>query len=87
MTYDCSLVTDGTPCDDDAGISKFKFQTGKSHLLRLINPSAAAMERFTIDGHKLTVVANDFVPVVPYEASYITLGVGHTPLLLGYGIN
>ncbi|KAH6609155.1 multicopper oxidase [Trichoderma cornu-damae] len=58
------------------GYAKFKFQKGKKHLLRLINTSAAGLERFSIDGHTLTVVANDFVPVQPYQANYVTLGVG-----------
>lgn len=44
--------------------------------MRLINTSAAGLERFSIDGHTLTVVANDFVPVQPYNATYVTLGVG-----------
>ncbi|GFP58802.1 oxydoreductase ptaK [Trichoderma asperellum] len=74
--FDCSLVTDGTPCSNNAGYAKFRFQKGKKHLLRLINTSAAGLERFSIDGHTLTVVANDFVPVQPYNATYVTLGVG-----------
>ena len=34
------------------------------------------MQKFTIDGHRFTVIANDFVPVVPYETNVITLGIG-----------
>lgn len=76
--YNCSLVTDGTPCEENAGLAKFKFKSGKSHLLRLINTSGAGMERFSIDDHNLTVIANDFVPVVPYNATYVTLGVSNS---------
>ncbi|PTB64686.1 multicopper oxidase [Trichoderma citrinoviride] len=76
MVFDCSQVTDGTPCTSNAGIAKFKFQRGKTHLLRLINAGAAGTQRFSIDGHKLTVIANDFVDVEPYETEVVTLGIG-----------
>jgi FtsP/CotA-like multicopper oxidase with cupredoxin domain len=51
-------------------------QSGKKYLLRLINTSAEGMQKFTIDGHNFTVIANDFVPINPYSTSVITLGVG-----------
>ncbi|KAH0026884.1 multicopper oxidase, partial [Aureobasidium melanogenum] len=63
-------------CTANAGVSKFPFTSGKKHRLRLINMSAEAMQKFSIDGHKMTVIANDFVPVEPYEVSVVTLGVG-----------
>jgi FtsP/CotA-like multicopper oxidase with cupredoxin domain len=66
MNFDCSTVAAGdkTPCTDNAGISKFKFTTGKTHRLRLINAGSEGIQRFSIDGHQLTVIANDFVPIV-----------------------
>jgi FtsP/CotA-like multicopper oxidase with cupredoxin domain len=66
MNFDCSTVAAGdtTPCTDGAGISKFKFTTGKTHRLRLINAGSEGIQRFSIDGHNLTVIANDFVPIV-----------------------
>ncbi|ETS00495.1 laccase [Trichoderma reesei RUT C-30] len=76
MFFDCSQVTDGTPCTNNAGISKFRFRRGKTHLLRLINAGAAGLQRFSIDGHKMTVIANDFVDVEPYETKVVTLGIG-----------
>ncbi|KAL9093271.1 MAG: hypothetical protein Q9165_004012 [Trypethelium subeluteriae] len=74
MNYDCSLTTG--PCTPNAGISKFYFQTGKTHRLRLINAGTQGTQQFTIDGHTMTVIANDFVPVTPYSPQVITLGVG-----------
>ena len=59
----------------NAGLSKFSFQSGKKHRLRLINAGADSVQKFTIDRHKMTVIANDFVPVVPYETKVVTLGV------------
>jgi FtsP/CotA-like multicopper oxidase with cupredoxin domain len=42
----------------------------------VINSAADATEQFSIDGHILTVIANDFVPVVPYNTTVLTLGIG-----------
>lgn len=74
MNYPCQNTT--LPCTANAGISKFRFKSGKKHLLRLINTSAEGIQKFSIDGHTMSVVANDFVPIVPYSTDVITLGVG-----------
>ncbi|KAF7894537.1 uncharacterized protein EAF01_009988 [Botrytis porri] len=78
MNFDCSTKAEGdnTACTDNAGISRFKFTTGKTHRLRLINAGAEGMQRFSIDGHKMVVIANDFVPVKPYTTNVVTLAVG-----------
>ncbi|MCJ1319188.1 hypothetical protein MMC15_004521 [Xylographa vitiligo] len=76
MNFDCSTVTDGTPCHDNAGLSKFVFTPGKTHRLRLINAGAAGLQHFSIDNHIMTVIANDYVPIVPYNATTVTLGIG-----------
>jgi FtsP/CotA-like multicopper oxidase with cupredoxin domain len=73
MNYPCANTT--LACTPDAGISKFRFKSGLKYRLRLINTSAEGMQKFTIDGHNFTVIANDFVPVQPYTTSVITLGV------------
>lgn len=74
MNYPCANTT--FLCTPNAGISKFAFKSGTKYLLRLINPSAEAIMKFTIDGHKLKVIANDFVAINPYETDVVTLGVG-----------
>ncbi|OBT63540.1 hypothetical protein VE03_07037 [Pseudogymnoascus sp. 23342-1-I1] len=74
MNYDCSLTN--LTCTPNAGLSKFKFESGKLHRLRLINSGAEGLQRFTIDNHTMTVIANDFVPIEPYETDVVTLGVG-----------
>ena len=76
--FDCSksATDDETPCNSLAGISKFKFKRGKTHRLRLVNAGCEALQRFSIDGHKMTVIANDFVTVEPYETNVVTLGIG-----------
>lgn len=76
--FNCSSLpaTDKTPCVSNAGLSKFRFRKGKTHLLRLINAGSEGLQRFSIDEHTLTVVANDFVDVKPYETNVVTLGIG-----------
>ncbi|KAK7512451.1 Cupredoxin [Phyllosticta citriasiana] len=74
MNYPCANTT--SKCTPNAGISKFTFQSGKRHRLRLINGSGEGLQKFSIDGHKLEIIAEDFVPVVPYTVDYISLGPG-----------
>ncbi|KAL2158728.1 hypothetical protein VTH06DRAFT_4210 [Thermothelomyces fergusii] len=75
-SYNCSLAPAGSTCYPDAPLSQFQFQPGKTHRLRLMNTGAAALIHFSIDGHQMQVIANDFEPLVPYTADYITLHVG-----------
>ncbi|KAI0550476.1 multicopper oxidase-domain-containing protein [Xylaria curta] len=75
MPFNCSL-SHGTICVNDASRSVFKFATGKTHLLRLINAGNSGIQKFSIDNHDLLVVTNDFVPIRPYKTNVVTLGVG-----------
>ncbi|GAB7326250.1 hypothetical protein MBLNU13_g10234t2 [Cladosporium sp. NU13] len=68
-----------------ADYSVFKFTSGKNHLLRLINTGSNAVQKFAIDGHTMQVIANDFMPVVPYNTSMIALGVGQRADVIVYG--
>lgn len=67
--FNCSTLdsSDDAHCISDAGLSSFRFVPGMRHRLRLINAGAEGIQKFTIDGHNMTVVANDFVPVIPYD--------------------
>ncbi|KAL8837336.1 MAG: hypothetical protein Q9176_005754 [Flavoplaca citrina] len=68
MDFDCSTIpAGGQACTPNAGISKFNFTSGKTHRLRLINAGADGMQRFSIDNHTMTVIAQDFVPVRPFD--------------------
>ncbi|EED16674.1 multicopper oxidase, putative [Talaromyces stipitatus ATCC 10500] len=75
MNFDCSLAN-GTECVPNVGLSKFKFESGKVHRLRLINAGAEALQKFTIDDHEMTLIAADFAPIKPYKTKVVTLGVG-----------
>ncbi|KAK8112155.1 uncharacterized protein PG998_008612 [Apiospora kogelbergensis] len=72
---DCSTSNDPN-CR--GGTEKFKmvFQQGRSYLIRLINVAVDSQFRFSIDGHSLRVIANDFVPIVPYDTDSVILNSG-----------
>jgi FtsP/CotA-like multicopper oxidase with cupredoxin domain len=74
MNYPCANTTQ--PCVPNAGIAKFFFKAGKKYRLRLINTGSDGMQKFSIDGHKFSVIAQDFVPIKPYTTELITLGIG-----------
>ena len=74
MNYPCENTT--AVCEPNAGISKFRFTPGKKYKMRLINPSAEALLKFSIDGHQMTVISNDFIAIKPYTTNVVTLGVG-----------
>lgn len=74
MNYPCANTT--LPCTPNAGISKFRFESGKKHLLRLINAGAEGLQKFSIDGHQLKVIAVDFIPIEPYTTNVVTLAIG-----------
>lgn len=82
-------------CIDNAPYSSFRFRSGRTHRLRLINHGAdgkltcdevalrdsvaekpTGIQKFAIDGHQMTVISVDYVPIKPYVADIVTLGVG-----------
>lgn len=77
MDFNCSSVPNGHKCTPNAPLSQFRFISGKTHKLRLINAGGGTgLQRFSIDGHTLEVVANDFVPIKPYTTDVVTLAIG-----------
>jgi FtsP/CotA-like multicopper oxidase with cupredoxin domain len=64
-TFDCTAVVD-VDCIGGGKKSQTVFQPGKKYLIRLINVGTDSQFQFSIDGHKLKVIANDFVPIKPY---------------------
>lgn len=53
-----------------------KVTKGKKYRLRLINTGIDNLFHVSIDGHKLTVITSDFVPVKPYTVDSVAIGVG-----------
>lgn len=73
-TFECSA--DDVRCV--GGTQKWTgvFEAGKKYKLRLVNSGTDSHFQFSIDGHNLTVVANDFVPIVPYTTEAIGIAIG-----------
>lgn len=49
---------------------------GKKYRLRLINTSTNDNFKVGLDGHKLTVIAADFVPLKPWDTDWLMIGIG-----------
>ncbi|KAF2124574.1 multicopper oxidase [Dothidotthia symphoricarpi CBS 119687] len=75
-TLDNGLIN-GTNTYDDGG-SRFStaFTSGTSYRIRLVNAAVDTHFRFMIDNHTMTVIAADLVPIVPYETTVLTMGMG-----------
>lgn len=63
-------------CVNIPDIPKFRVTAGQRVKMRLINHGGDSTQRFGIDGHKLTVIANDFVQIKPYQTDFVTVAVG-----------
>ncbi|KAK5193701.1 hypothetical protein LTR99_006070 [Exophiala xenobiotica] len=48
----------------------------RKHLFRIINSSSQNMYVVGFDAHNMTVIAADFVPIVPYTTSTLNIGIG-----------
>lgn len=55
---------------------EMEFQPQKTYLLRVVNTAIQSTFKFHIDGHKFTVISNDFVPIVPYETDILNINIG-----------
>ena len=42
---------------------------------------------FSIDGHNLTVMSSDFVPIKPYETESVTVGIGKLSSIVVKGLH
>ena len=76
MTFDCPTAPKSPKYSANAALSQFRFRSDNAHRLRLMNTGADAAQKFSLDGHDMTVISNDFVAVEPYTTNVVTLGVG-----------
>lgn len=75
-TYHCDAISDDADCV--GGGKKFEtvFVPGVKYRIRLVNVAIDSQYQFSIDGHKLTVIASDFVALEPYETDSLIVNVG-----------
>lgn len=52
------------------------FEEGTSYRMRLVNTAIDTHFKFSIDNHYMTVIANDLVPIIPYETNVLSLAIG-----------
>ncbi|KXT07171.1 hypothetical protein AC578_2414 [Pseudocercospora eumusae] len=76
-TLDTGLINGTNTWEDDSG-SRWEadFVSGTSYLLRLVNGAVDTHFDFMIDNHTLQVIAADFVPIVPYNTTTLSIGMG-----------
>lgn len=55
---------------------KVTLQKGKRHLLRLINASVDQAMVVSLDGHQMTIITADFVPVQPLTVDILMINIG-----------
>nr|ABY89704.1 laccase precursor [Phoma sp. UHH 5-1-03]ABY89705.1 laccase precursor [Phoma sp. UHH 5-1-03] len=56
--------------------NKVSIQSGKRYRLRLVNTAVDTNFMVNLDNHNFQVIATDFVPVEPYNTSYLQIGIG-----------
>jgi len=64
------------PSGTAGAYNQVTLQRGKTYRLRLINTSMDNHFKVSLDSHNLTVIAADFVPIVPYNTSWLFIGIG-----------
>ncbi|KAF4540341.1 Multicopper oxidase [Lasiodiplodia theobromae] len=71
-------LINGTNTYNDTLGSRFEtvLEAGKRYRIRLVNAAADNHFRFMIDNHTMEVIANDFVPIVPYNTTDLSIGMG-----------
>lgn len=91
-TLDNCLINGTNVYDDVGSRFETTFVAGTSYRIRLVNGAAdthfrfmvsnifisnrQVLTRLQIDNHTMTVVATDFVPIVPYTTDQISIGMG-----------
>lgn len=74
--------------DDDSSQSgarlNVSFTSGTSYRMRLVNAAVDSHFKFSIDNHTMTVIAADLVPIEPYNATVLDLGMGKYDSLESY---
>jgi len=74
-TFNCAGSTD-PKCIGGGKKFEMVFEPGKKYRLRLVNVAVDGVFQFSIDGHELTVIANDFVPIQSYTTDSIQITIG-----------
>lgn len=66
----------GTSSTGSRFVLDTQFVSGQSYLLRIVNTAMQSTYKFYIDGHSMTVISTDFVPIIPYETNILNINIG-----------
>lgn len=84
----CQLKRDESPppTATTSGSRYFtEMEPGKSYRIRLINAAVDNNFEFLIEGHNLTVIAVDMVPICPYVTHSVNIFMGESDYLQSFG--
>ena len=71
----------GTNATGSRFVLDTEFVSGQSYLLRIVNTAIQSTYKFYIDGHNMTVISTDFVPITPYETNILNINIGKHNLM------
>lgn len=74
-TYNCSDAEKAN-CAPAPRTFEQVWVKGRRYLMRLINTSTESTFIFSIDNHMLQIIGSDFVPIRPYFADSVLVGIG-----------
>lgn len=89
-TLDNGLINGTNVYGDDGDTTQtgYRFNTtlteGTSYRLRIVNAAVDTHWKFSIDNHTLGVIGMDLVPIVPFNTTIITIGMGQRYDLIVY---
>lgn len=75
-TLDNGLINGKNTGPNGGSRYETSFKAGKRYRVRIVNTAIDTHYKFAIDGHKFKVIAMDFVPIVPYETTYLDINMG-----------
>lgn len=73
-TQDTGLINGTNMWQSSGAYFEQTFISGTSYKLRIVNVAIDTFFKFSIDGHTMTVVAMDFVPIEPFETTILSMG-------------
>ena len=75
-TLDTALINGKGTFNGTGERFELAFQSGKKHRMRFINSAIDTSFKLSLDDHNMTVIAMDFVPVVPFSIDVLDITMG-----------
>jgi len=75
-TLDTALINGKGTFNGTGDRYEMSIQSGKKHRVRFINSAIDTHFKLSLDGHNMTVIAMDFVPVIPFSIQVLDIAMG-----------